>query len=190
MERMVSFTEQEMLREWKLRLGLLCESGLHTVVRNDMADADERLLSELRSWYAGKLLTASAGQVPVRNLAAEIKSAVYAGENAIRVQLPDAGYRLCEVKLSYWTEGVRVFHSPGSSFHLRQRDLWLRCTPGNPGVVRDGNEIIIYGLQPPGGEELNPPAVAKSLISELMMTAWPEDGSYCLSRELLDEILK
>lgn len=195
-ERMVTFTPERMLREWKLRKGLMCES-LDTgtaVVRHDMAAPEERMESEIRSWYSRLLVSAPVRQVPVRNLTGAVAEISRPADNMLRLRLPSEGYRLVEVKLRDWTVAVSVFHSPGSLFERRQGDLLLRATPGHPGVVDRGDGIIeIYGLDPlpSAGQTAALTAAQPDLaarLERLMMTAWPADGNYTLDSVLLDTI--
>ncbi len=141
---------------------------------------EEHIRERLRSWYALHLRSAPAGRVPVRDLKESVREAVLTPGGALRVRLPRTGSRLVAVKLPEWERPVRRFFAPGSPAERRQADPWRRSTTATPAVIlHEEDTIDIYGLATPqtGAQERVAPDLATRL-ENLMMTAWPQDGSY------------
>lgn len=168
-----TYTEAQMLRYWKRRLGLIAPDTPEAAeALTDLTEMDRRLLDDIEAWYAELLRTAPAGDVPVEDLASEAV-VLMRGEGVATVRLPDRGARVVEVMLEGWNNPLRIFAAPHSDLARLQRYVWTRGTPDDPAAILLPGRLEIYGV-PPGEPQLR----------ELLMVARPEAG-FALNPALL-----
>ena len=105
---LLSFSQSEMLEEWKMRKGLF--SGLRdcTAERDDGVDVDGVLLREIDSWYARLLAEAPIDCLPVEDVASECTVEIGA-DLRVDVALPSRCVRLVSMKMKSWQEAVSQF---------------------------------------------------------------------------------
>ena len=128
---LLSFSQSEMLEEWKMRKGLF--SGLRdcTAERDDGVDVDGVLLREIDSWYARLLAEAPIDCLPVEDVASECTVEIGA-DLRVDVALPSRCVRLVSMKMKSWQEAVSQFEKEGGMLALRQANAWLRGGVCNP----------------------------------------------------------
>ena len=179
-------TEKELIAEYRKRNGL--ETGLNGVSVNGVSEEylEALLTQRLRSWYSELLATGDPAHLPVLDLKEKVQEARFAN-GVLTLRLPREGYRLLSVKVPEWPMAVTRFAASGSYMEQLQSDQWLRATPQTPLVVHDGPWLRLYGvpaatLSTSGGtatgQQQAPGLNAALRLEHLMMTAWPEDGSY------------
>lgn len=169
---MRSFTEDELLQEWRRRLGMLTQDCGCLVNRHDGADLDLLLRSRLRSWYASLLLHAPAGLLPQRDVAAEVRQGVNE-DGWQRIEIPAPCGRVASLRLEGWLRSVTRIQPPGGAADEVSRFPGLEPTAELPLALGHGR--LIWAR--PAGK-----------LAELTMILPPADGTYALDESLLDSL--
>lgn len=163
---LLSFSQSEMLEEWKMRKGLF--SGLRdcTAERDDGVDVDGLLLREIDSWYARLLAEAPIDCLPVEDVALECTVEIGA-DLRVDVVLPSRCVRLVSMKMKSWQEAVAQFEKEGGMLALRQANAWLRGGVCNPVCIAGIGRIRAYSA-----------AAATDELERLETVCFPENGNY------------
>ncbi len=169
---MRSFTEEELLTEWRRRLGLLSQDCGCLVNRHDATDLDALLRGRLRSWYASLLGRAPSALLPQRDIAGEAVQ-MENGDGWQRIELPASCGRLVSLRLEGWQRSVCRTEAPGSAAEEIARFPGLEPTADQPLALAEGR--LIWAR--PAGR-----------VRELVMVMPPVDGSYMLDESLLDSL--
>lgn len=177
------YTEDELLQEWKSRLGLLEQDCGCTVSCHDGKALDAVLKSRLRSWYARQLRHAPGEWLPCQELSDEVEWARTDEQGELRLLLPERGGRPLSLKLRGWRRAIYRFCDPGSVEEALSRFPGLRPTVDEPLAILDGRVLRAM----PAPERMGDTA---DDVEELLMTASPGEGLYELSEALLDQLPK
>lgn len=194
-----TYTEAEMLRIWKNKLGLFEAASGGVVTRQDGSNLDTYLISEIRAWYADVLRNADIELLPVENLAEETDSATYVDASTAELTFPERGIRPVGIKLGEWKREVARFYSPDSDMARLQRTPLLRASSLSPVVIIDKRKFIIYGVDVPqyqaDASVLSSSSALESrainftpVIDVLNMVARPAEGTYVFDDSLLTSI--
>lgn len=165
------YTEEELLGEWKLRLGLLEQDCGCLVTREDGGDLERLLKTQLRSWYSRQLKEADAALLPVRDISGEVEAEVGAGESRISVR---PGVRVLTLRLEGWKKTLHSFAKEGDRHHRNSVFPGLEPTAERPLAVRYANEIA---------------AIPAGKVTEMKAVAAPESG-YEMDEALLEQLPK
>ncbi len=141
--KLLNYTRQEMLEDWKLRKGLALGRTDCTVVRDDGVDLDALLLSEIDCRYELLLAEAPPELLPVADIAEECVMTV-ADDLTASISLPERCVRVLEVKLIGWKVPVSAFFEPDSEMARRQSSEWLRGRSECPVWVARRRSIDAY----------------------------------------------
>lgn len=166
---LLSFSQSEMLEEWKMRKGMF--SGLRdcTAERDDGVDVDGLLLREIDSWYARLLAEAPIDCLPVEDVASECTVEIGA-DLRVDVALPSRCVRLVSMKMKSWQEAVSQFEKEGGMLALRQANAWLRGGVCNPVCIAGIGRIRAYSA-----------AAATDVLERLEAVCFPGSGNYVFS---------
>lgn len=191
---MVTLSEDEMLRYWLRGLGIVRAADGASVQGEPEAELTAAVKARMQSWYAELLLTGPNELLPCRDLAAKVTEVDVPVSNCLQIGLPQEGARLLAVQLMGWEMPVRRFARYGSAAHRRQGDVWLRASQTRPVVVLEGRQALCYGIYAftaqPMERQLTVPPTLRGRIQMLLMTAWPEDGSYTFDASLAPDFSK
>lgn len=155
-----------MLRQWKLRKGMLpASTSTMTMSRRDSSNVDEMLYAEIDDRYAHYLATAPDDKVPQRNLAHAVTLTVNNDASA-DIELPAECVRVISVRLSGWRRPARIIKSDSPLARLQTCSYVCGKTCG-PIAVQRGTILTLYSRQP-----------ANAILTHLICVAAPADGSY------------
>lgn len=174
-KRMLNYTVEEMIKEWKLRRGFFEGSRSCTAERDDTIDVDSLMKREIDAWYGRLLREAPTDMVPVEDLASTCF--VKADSDGVAVvTLPERCVRPLSLRLPGWSRSVSRFVAADSEEALRQRNEWTRAGTECPVVVEGDRRLTAYCI----GE------TSVYMVSELLSVAYPGDGSYVFSQAAWD----
>lgn len=168
------YSEDEMLRIWRMRAGMLVADCGCMVDRYDGYDVEAMLRVDLRRWYANLLQRAPSNLLPIENMASEAE--YFIGDNySVRVELPERGVRVLGMKFAGMDREILDFHRPGSYYDIMYKNATVRMQSIEPIAVISGRSVDVLGYE--GGA-----------LETLRMVAWPADGKYRFDESLLPSL--
>lgn len=167
------YKENEILAAWRRRRGLT--SGWTGTGTEVLPEYEASVLIELWSAYLQLLRESDASLVPCENFSEEEITAEYFPEGRIRVRLPERMVRLLEIELDTG-EIINSFRNCGEGVAL---GLLRELTGGMKRSVAELNGDIAEIASPAG-----------SRIKRLRGTAYPDNGDFVLSPELLTRLFE
>lgn len=170
------YSEEQMMRIWRIRAGMLVADCGCVVGRSDGFDVEELLRTDLRRWYAGLLRHAPADLLPIENLSSEAELII--GDNyCARIELPERGVRVLGLSIEGMDREIVDFHRPGSYYDLVYKSETARKYATEPVAVVSGRTIDLLGYK--GGE-----------LKSLRMVAVPADGKFRFDDSLLPALME
>lgn len=171
---MKTFSQGEMLAEWRKALGLHPLNTDATIEVFESLDTDSVLLRAMRAWYLNLLATAPPAQLPVSNVASRCSLKPRGQLSAI--VLPADAVRVVSVKLDSWQRPA----FPVSGEALEKRLSRMASPYGQPG---DCDPLLFIDSDAP----LIAPADGRQL-EQVMAVTDPGADLYILDPHLLSTI--
>lgn len=173
---MIKLSKEEMLKEWKLRKGMIpFSTSILQITRADSGSIDEMLQSEIDDWYADLLSREAPELLPQRNFASEV-AIIDNGDLSIDIELPDDAVRVVSIRMSGWKRPARIIENSDSALARMQTSRYVSGKTSDPIAVKRGRRLTLYGKSDAGK------------LIELICVAPPSDGSYEMARQLLKSI--
>lgn len=175
-EKLITFSESEMLDYWKTRLHINPARRDCSIENDDGTDLDNFLIQQIRLWYANILTTAHPSQLPQKDLANTITMLV-SNSLVARIKIPEEAIQPVLLKLSSWENPVSQFYSPDSFMATLQYDEFTRGRQKSPVAIILPNEIIMYSAK-----------TQLDFLGQAIFTIRPTQGTYILAESLLSTI--
>ena len=114
--------------------------------RDDFTEEQYRSFEDsIRNWYRNLCQTEPCMRDVNHDIIPRVRN-LRQQDNCLSLELPDTVGRLHHVRLPEWKHPVAHFWSTGSLMHARQASQLLRATPACPVAVRDGERLLLYGI--------------------------------------------
>lgn len=177
--KMLRYSREEMLKEWKLRKGFTEGRKECEIVRDDGIDLDSLLLREIDGCYSRLLAEAPLDYLPVADITDDVEVAV-APDMVATIVVPEDCVRLVEVRFPSWQRSVEEIFPADSDMARRQQSPWLRGGSENPVCVATHRGIRCYTVsdrdeKPSKLLAVSHPAATIFLFAE---SAWQQLLSY------------
>lgn len=173
---MIILSREEMLREWKLRKGMIpfSTSSLQ-LTRADSGNIDDMLQSEIDDWYAELLSREAPELLPQRDFSSEV-NLINNEDLSVDIELPDEAVRVVSIKMSGWRRPARIIEDSDSALARLQTSRYVSGKTSDPIAVKRGRRLTLYSKSDAGE------------LTEFICVAPPSDGSYEMARQLLKSI--
>lgn len=173
---MIKLSKEEMLKEWKLRKGMIpFSTSTMQLTRADSGSIDEMLQCEIDDWYAELLSREAPELLPQRDFSKEV-NLITNEDLSVDIELPDDAVRVVSIRMSGWKRPARIIENSDSALARMQTSRYVSGKTNDPIALRRGRRLTLSSKSDAGE------------LIELICVAPPSDGSYEMARRLLKSI--
>lgn len=169
------FTPEQLVREWRLRRGLLPLRPDGAISQIDGFDPDPIISARLIDWYHSLLDSAPVSLLPVSDIASDLSPSV-SDDGVVTVTLPQSCRRVISVRLDCWlTDAIPVSPQQNPALAALQRSGYVRGSIYAPVAIYQPHQLTLYSADSPS-----------PTLTSLRCISLPDDGSIILNRSALN----
>lgn len=168
------FTPEQLVREWRLRRGLLPLRPDGAISQIDGFDPDQIIAARLLDWYHSLLDSAPVSMLPVTDIAQSLSPSV-ADDGVVTVPLPQSCRRVISVRLDCWlADATPVTPQQNPALAAIQRSGYVRGAAYAPVAIYEPHQLTLYSADSPSAS-----------LTSLRSISVPDDGSIVIHRSAL-----